>query len=116
MHPWHGAAKTAVTQHFLDREPEVAAKGVTPGTIDSTFENLVAAAYSKEGGSYAAKRTSPKSAARACHAMTLFMYLGHTAAGATALITPEFPKWASECRASGIKIGRYIQARFANWV
>lgn len=73
MHPWHGAAKTAVTQHFLDREPEVAAKGVTPGTIDSTFENLVAAAYSKEG--------------------------------ATALITPEFPKWASECRASGIKIG-----------
>ena len=60
MHPWHGAAKTAVTQHFLDREPEVAAKGVTPGTIDATFENLVAEAYSKEGGSHAAKCTSQK--------------------------------------------------------
>ena len=54
MHPWHGAAKTAVTQHFLDREPEVAAKGVTPGTIDATFAKLVTEAYSKEGGGSAA--------------------------------------------------------------
>jgi len=34
MHPWHGAAKGAVTAHFLDREPGL---GVTAKQIDHTF-------------------------------------------------------------------------------
>ena len=46
MHPWHGAAKGAVTAHFLDREPSV---GVTAKQIDATFEELVTKAYGAPG-------------------------------------------------------------------
>jgi phosphoglycolate phosphatase-like HAD superfamily hydrolase len=46
MHPWHGAAKGAVTKNFLDREPD---KKVDAKEIDATFEMMVAEAYSKAG-------------------------------------------------------------------
>jgi phosphonatase-like hydrolase len=46
MHPWHGAAKGAVTAHFLDREPGL---GVTAKQIDHTFEELVTKAYAPPG-------------------------------------------------------------------
>jgi len=46
MHPWHGAAKGAVTAHFLEREPGVA---VTAKNIDQTFEEMVTKAYSVNG-------------------------------------------------------------------
>jgi phosphonatase-like hydrolase len=46
MHPWHGAAKGAVTAHFLGREPGVS---VTAKEIDQTFEELVTKAYSVKG-------------------------------------------------------------------
>lgn len=46
MHPWHGAAKGAVTAHFLEREPTVK---VDAKAIDATFEMMVTEAYSKNG-------------------------------------------------------------------
>ena len=46
MHPWHGAAKGAVTAHFLEREPGL---GVTAKEVDHTFEEMVTKAYSVTG-------------------------------------------------------------------
>jgi phosphonatase-like hydrolase len=46
MHPWHGAAKGAVTAHFIAREPTL---GVTPQAVDRTFELMVTDAYKADG-------------------------------------------------------------------
>lgn len=46
MHPWHGAAKGAVTAHFLGRQPDL---GITAKEIDATFEELVTTAYAAPG-------------------------------------------------------------------
>ena len=66
MHPWHGgkcsrslcvffeaskrsgctAAKGEVLRFFVDRQPEA---GVSPEVIDGTFEDMIKAAYAREG-------------------------------------------------------------------
>lgn len=45
MHPWHGAAKGEVTQHFITK----AGSDVKSEEIDATFAEMVTEAYSADG-------------------------------------------------------------------
>lgn len=46
MHPWHGAAKGAVTKHFITASGK---SDVTPEDIDATFEQRIQAKYAESG-------------------------------------------------------------------